>query len=205
MKTMVGGLALAVALAGPAGAQVLLYAPEKAIMPAVVLDDQFEHCHTAAALRGDVVVLIYGDNASSAANKALGSELHLAFHPTAQGKPPAEARKAPVRPVRNVPPGTRSPEVLIVQVASVGQLPGVVRSAIRATFRSSSPDLPIWLDFQDQLKEQCGFSPGVPNLAVVDTTGRLRCLATGPLTPAQVARVTAVIESLRSETVLGTR
>ncbi len=207
MKIVAGGLAvgLVVALAGPARAQVILYAPEKTIMPAVVLDDQFERCHTAAALRGDVVVFVYGDQDSTDANKTLGNDLHVAFHPTAQGKPPAEARKAPVRPVEGAPPGTRSPEVRVVQAASVGDVAAVVRSAIRAAFRDSSPDVPVWLDFQDQLKDQCGFNPGVSNVAVLDTAGRLRCVATGPLTAEQAAQVTAAIESLRREAMTSRR
>src|SRR5262249_7822694 len=112
---------------------------------------------------------------------------------------PAEARKAPVRPVEGAPQGARSPDVHVVPVASVGQVAAVVRSAVRAAFRTSSPDVPVWLDFQDQLKEQCGFTPGVSNVAVLDTFGRLRCLATGPLTADQFAQVAAVIEALRRE------
>ena len=69
-------------------AQRVVFDPERG---AVVLDDQFDRCHTAAALRGDVVVFLYGDKASTEANKALAGDLHVAFHPTAQGKPPAEA------------------------------------------------------------------------------------------------------------------
>ena len=90
-----------------------------------------------------------------------------------------------------------------MSVASVGQVNSVVGSAIRTGFRTSSPDVPIWLDFQDQLKEQCGFAPGVSNVAVLDTAGRLRCIATGPLTPDQVMQAANVIEGLRRETILG--
>ena len=92
MKTVAGGLVLAMVLivARPARAQIFLYAPEKGIVPGVVLNDQFGQHHTAAALRGDVVAFVYGDQLVSAANRALAGELHAAFHPTARGKPPAE-------------------------------------------------------------------------------------------------------------------
>jgi hypothetical protein len=202
MKTVAAGLVLALALAGPARAEVLLYAPEKVIMPAVVLDDQFDHCHNLRALRGDVVVLVYGGRLVSEANKTLGSQLHAAFHPAAQGLPPAEARKAPVRPVAGAPPGARSPEVRVVMLACVGELPGFTRGAIRAAFRASSPDVPVWLDFQDQVKQQFGLAPGLPNAAVLDTAGRLRCIATGPLTPEEFSQVATLIEVLRLEAVL---
>jgi hypothetical protein len=201
MRTVAAGLVLALALAGPARAQVLLYAPDKGIMPAVVLDDQFDRCHTAAALRGDVVVLVYGDRTAGEASKALAAELHAVFHPAPPGLPPAEARKAPVRPVECAPRGARSPDVHVVPVACVGEVPGFTRGAIRAAFRASSPDLPIWLDFQDQVRNQCGFTAGVPNVAILDTAGRLRCLAAGPLAPDQVAHLTGLIEGLRREAV----
>jgi hypothetical protein len=207
MKTAAGGLALGlvVALAGPARAQIILYGPDKGITPGVWLDDQFGQFHNAAALRGDVVVFLYGDKAASEANQALLGELYGAFHPAAQGKPPAGARRVPVRPVEGAPPGTRSPDVWVVPVASVGQVHGVLRSAIRTAFRTSSPNVPVWLDFQDQLKQQCGFTPDVPNVAVLDTSGRLRCLATGPLGADQVSQLTAVIEGLRREAMPGPR
>jgi hypothetical protein len=99
----------------------------------------------------------------------------------------------------------RAPDVWVVPVACVGHVHALVRSTIRTFFRTSSPDVAVWLDFQDQLKEQCGFTPGVPNLAVLDTSGRLRCLATGPLAADQVAQVAEVIEGLRREAVLGPR
>jgi hypothetical protein len=202
MKAVAVGLVLSLAVVGPARAEVLLYAPQKVIMPAIILDDQFDHCHTVSALRGDVVVLVYCDKAGSEASKSLGNELHLAFHPAAQGLPPAAARKAPVRPVEGALPGTRSPDVQVVAVACVGEVPAFTRGPIRSSFRVSSPDVPVWIDFQDQVKHMCGFTPGVANVAVLDTVGRLRCLATGPLTREQVAQVTILIEGLRREAAL---
>ncbi len=202
MKTVTAGLLVSLAIAGPARADVLLYAPEKGIMPAVVLDDQFDHCHTVAALRGDVVVLVYGDKPGSEANKALAAELHALFHPAARTLAAAAALKAPVRPVEGAPRGARSPNVHVVTVACVGEVPGFTRGAIRSAFRASSPDVPVWLDYQDQVRTQCGFTPGVPNVAVLDTAGRLRCLAAGPLPPEQLAQVTTLIEILRREAVL---
>jgi hypothetical protein len=203
MKTVAAGLALALALAGPARAQMLwFYPPEKAITPSVVLDDQFDRCHTLAALHGDVVVLVYGSDALSEVQTGMGHDLHAAFHPAVQGKSPAEARKAPVRPVEGALPGARSPDVRVVPVACICEVPSFTTGPIRVWFRLISPDLPVWLDFQKQVQRQCGFTSGVPNVAVLDTHGRLRCLTTGPLTGAQIAQLAAIIEDLRREAVL---
>jgi hypothetical protein len=201
MKAVVAVLSLS--LAGRAGAQVIVYPAQRNLMPAVNLDDQFGHFHTAAALRGDAVVFVYGDKESAEANKALVAQLHAAFHPSAAGKPPAEARKVPVVPVAGAVPGTLSPDVVAVPVACVGRVTGVARGLVREGFKTNSPDVAVWLDFPDLLKQQFGFTPGVPNVAVLDTFGRLRCVATGPLGPEQFAQLTAVIEGLRREAVLG--
>jgi hypothetical protein len=95
--------------------------------------------------------------------------------------------------------------VLTVPVASLGPITGAARGLIRETYRTSSPDVAVWLDFQDLLRHQCGFTPGVSNVAVLDTCGRLRCVATGPLTAEQIGQLATVIEGLRREAVLGGR
>ncbi len=165
------------------------------LTPALTLEDQFEKVHDVRAHRGDVVVLLYGDRGGAKANQALGERLHVAFHPQAKGLPPAQARKAPVRPV----PGARSPDVLVVPVACIGPVPGLVRALIRGRFRSASPDVPVWLDFQDAMKKQFPFRPGGPNLVVLDTHGRHRYTATGPITPRDFDQLVVVIEQLRRE------
>jgi hypothetical protein len=203
MNPLAAGLALTLALAGPIGPPILwIYPPERASVPTVVLDDQFYHCHTLAAQHGDVVVLVYGSDALAEVQKGLGNDLHVAFHPAARGKSPAEARRVPVRPVEGTLPGARSPDVRVVPVACIEQVPSFTTGFIRLWFQIASPDLPVWIDFQKQVPRQCGLTPGVPNVAVLDTVGRLRCLTTGPLTPAQLAELAAIIEDLRRETVL---
>jgi hypothetical protein len=97
------------------------------------------------------------------------------------------------------------PDVRIIAVACVGPLPlpSLTLGAVRSRFRGDWPDVPVWLDFDDRVKKQFGFTPGVPNVAVVDSFGRLRCLATGPLTAEQYDRLGAIVEALRREAVLG--
>jgi hypothetical protein len=184
-------------------ARILVYAAERGIVPAIALEDQFEKPHNVTDHRGDVLVLLYGDRQGADANRLLGEQVHVHFHPSARGLPPAQARRAPVRPVPDLPAGQRSPEVITIPVATIGPVPGVVRSVLRGQFRSASPDTAVWLDFEDQAKKQLGFQAGTVNLAVLDTAGRLRLLLTGQATAEQLGRVLAHIEDLRREATSG--
>jgi hypothetical protein len=91
--------------------------------------------------------------------------------------------------------------VLAVPVACVGKVPGLVRALIRAQLRSASPDVPVWLDFQDVMKGQFPFQAGVPNVVVLDVWGRLRYAAAGQPTEEGVGRLIGVIAGLRQEVV----
>jgi len=179
--------------------------PAQAVVPDVVLEDQFEHRHDVKQHRGDVVVLIYGDRKSADANRALGEHVHVHFHPAARGLPPGQARKAPVRPVDGVPAGARSPDVLAVPVACVGKVPELVKKIIRAQVRAGSPEVPVWLDFADLMKATFPFQPGVPNVVVLDAQGRYCYAAAGTPTPEGTARLLRVIEALRREAVAPAR
>jgi hypothetical protein len=190
------GLALALVLAGSAAVRS---APPPA--PAIVMEDQCEQVHELAHHRGDVVVLIYGDRRSAAASRALGEWLHVTFHPAARGLPPAQARRMPVRPLPGLPAGARSPDVLAIPVACVGPVPGLVRKVIRAQVRSGSPDVPVWLDFADQMKRRFGLQPGVPNLVVFDAAGRARYQAAGTLSAEQRNELLRLIERARQDIV----
>lgn len=174
--------------------------------PVVVsMEDQFEQPVSTADLRGDVVVLIYGDRDSAAANKALGEQLHVAFHPAAKGLSPARAQQAPVRPLPDLPAGARSPDVRTIPVACVGRIGPVIRALVRGQIRLAAPDVPVWLDFADVMKTQFAFAAGVPNVVVLDVDGRPRYAASGRLTAEQIVDLTAVIEGLRREAVGGSR
>src|SRR4051794_6426257 len=76
----------------------------------LVFEDQFERTAGTAELRGAVVVLVYGDRKGTEACRALGEELHVAFHPAAKGLPPAKARLSPVAPLPDAPAGRTGPD-----------------------------------------------------------------------------------------------
>jgi hypothetical protein len=175
--------------------------PRPPAVPVVEMEDQFERPHNVASHRGDVVVLIYGDRKSADANKALGELLHVHFHPSARGQAPAQARQAPVRPIADQPAGTRTPDVLAIPVACVGKVPALVRRMIRGQIKGGSPEVPVWLDFEDVMKGQFAFTAGVPNVVVLDAQGRFRYAAAGQPTPEGTKRLLDMIEGLRREAV----
>ena len=148
-------------------------------LPPLVLEDQFGHPEKLPDRLDRVVVLVYGDRRGADANKQLGEALHVHFHPTARGcRPrgaPCPGEAAGRRATGDAQPGRdRGAGGVRWQGAAL------VPSVIRAQFRAASPAVPVWLDFQDQMKQLFGLAAGVPNVAVVDTRGRLRCTASGP-------------------------
>jgi hypothetical protein len=167
--------------------------------PAIVLEDQFQKPHNLPGPASDVIVLIYGDRQSATANQQVGAALHVLFHPAAQGQPAAQASQAPVRPIAGWPSGVRTPDVKVVAIACVGKVPGLVASMIRSQIRSRSPDLPVCLDFTDTMKQYYGLGKGVTNLAVIDTQGRVRCLAHGEVQQSKLNELVRFLEQLRLE------
>jgi hypothetical protein len=192
------GMALALVMCLTLGAVLEAQTPPPAV-PVVAMTDQFELPHNATEHRGDIVVLIYGDRRSADANRALGEQVHVSFHPSAKGQAPAQARKAPVRPIPGGTAAAPGPNVLAIPVACVGKVPTLVRRVIRAQIKSGSPEVPVWLDFEDVMKGQFAFTPAVPNVAVLDAQGRLRYAVAGQPTLEGTNRLLQVIETLRRE------
>ena len=135
---------LALVLAGIAIAYIFVFfavaiataqqpAPVQADPPAVnlVLEDQFDQKADLAPLRGQVVVLVYGDKKATDTCRQLGESLHVCWHPDAKGQPPAKAQAAPVVPLENLQPGQASTNVVVVPVACCGKVPGPVHNVIR--------------------------------------------------------------------------
>jgi hypothetical protein len=167
----------------------------------LVLEDQFDRKADLADLRGQVVILVYGDKDATDKCRKVGESLHICWHPTAKGLPPAKAQAAPVVPLENLRPGQVSPNVIVVPVACCGKVPGLIHGMIRSEIAKSAPDVVVWLDFADRLKTSYGLSPGEPNLLVFDATGRLKMKING--TPDQPAmdRVVKAVQELRYDAV----
>ena len=139
---------------------VLLAFAADPIVPVLSMKDQFGQSHDVRVYRGQVLVLVYGDRASAKANAALGEMVHVHFHPTAKGQAPAQARRAPVKPVDGMP-GAKPVGVVALPVACIGKVP-VGQRLIAAMIRNGSPVVPVLLDFADAMKEQFPFSAGIP-------------------------------------------
>ncbi|MBA4030183.1 MAG: hypothetical protein C0478_04710 [Planctomyces sp.] len=162
------------------------------------LVDQFGEKHAIGAAGNGVTILVYGDRKAMKASKELGSQLHLAFHPTAAGLPPAEGAKAPVRPVAGAQ--GPSPEVFVIPVALMGdKIPEPIRPVIIKQFKKGSPDFPVWLDFENLLKSQYGAAEGATQVLVFDRDSQLRWQGTCTLEEAQVNQLLRRIEALRVE------
>lgn len=149
---------------------LLLAAP-----PAVELtfDDQFGNAPKIGDLHGKVAVLVYGDRKAVDACRKYGEELHVLFHPTAKGLPPAEARKAPASPLQGIPP-QKTPDVAVIPVACCGSAPKVVQALLKAQIKAASPDVPVWLDFEKAMVTHFGLKEGEVNVAVFDAKGQYR-------------------------------
>lgn len=184
-------------------AAVLVLGLSQVVTPEIAMPDQFEARQEVKQYRGDVVVLIYGDRKSADVNKSLGEQIHVAFHPTAKGLTPAEARKTPVRGIPDAPAGAKIPNVHAIPVACVGKVPPLVQKIVRNQIKKGSPEVPVWLDFDDTMKGQFQLKPGVPNVVVLDAQGRYRYAAAGAPTQDGTTKLLDVIEALRREAVQG--
>lgn len=158
--------------------------------------DQFDQKHDMRDYRGDVVILMYGDRKATDSNKELGEKLHIHYHPTAKGMKPADARKAPVSAIEGA---TRSPNVHVIPVACTGPIPEVVMGLVKREVKKASPDVPLWFDTNNTLKDAYGMRDGEPNLIVVDAEGRMRFRVLGEASAKTQARLIEVVDYLRTE------
>jgi hypothetical protein len=165
------------------------------------LHDQYDRVHSLEMYRGRVLVLIYGDKQSQGINQPLGERLHVQFHPAARNLPPAQARLATPAPVAGQPPGAPAPDVVVIPVACVGKVPAAVRSIIRNQIRRGSPDVPVWLDFEDTMKLSFGLTEGTSNAVVFDTLGRYRYRGAAVHEPAAYQKLVQMIEQCRLEAI----
>ena len=195
MKRYFGLLALIALLAGPAWA----LCQEQPRQARVTLPDQFDKMQDSAQFQGDVAVLLYGDRTGMPANKELGTRLQVQFHPTAAGLAPGAASKQPAKPLAGLPMGKRSPDVRVVPVACIGDVPNLVKKVIRNQVKKEAPDVPVWLDFGETMSKTFGMVEGQPNLVVLDAWGRVRYRAAGKVDAKTYARLVEVIDYLRKE------
>jgi hypothetical protein len=163
----------------------------------LVLEDQFDRKTDLGDLRGQVVILVYGDKAATEKCRKLGESLHICWHPDAKGQPPMKARTAPVVPLENLKPGQVSTDVVVVPVACCGKPPSLIRGVIRSEIAKESPDVVVWLDFADKLKGMSGLTAGEPNLLLFDVAGRLKMKINGTPDQPTMDRLVKAVQGLR--------
>jgi hypothetical protein len=165
------------------------------------LVDQFGEPHSLQDYAGEVLVLIYGDRKATKSCRKLGEALHIEFHPAAQTLSEAEGHRAAVKPVAGLSSNTRSPEVRVVPIACTGHVPAPVQKLVSMQFRKGSPHVPVWLDFDQQMRPRYGLESGEPHVLVFDGAGELRVQTVGSYDDRQLADLYQKIESLRTEIV----
>jgi hypothetical protein len=165
----------------------------------VVLEDQFRNRRDTGLLRGDVVVLVYADRRGAEAALEIGRRLHVRFHPEAADAAATEWSRQPVVGLPGWPAGARVPDVHVIPVACIPEVPKAMRPVARARLRKESEFVSVWLDFDDCMRRQFGIAADTPNVAIVDTFGRVQATLSGHLDERTFEEVVSTIQRLRMQ------
>ena len=190
-------LAPILALAAACLSSPLVRAQGEVAPVSLVLEDQFQNRHETAQFRGHVVVLVYAERHGAEAAVELGRRLHLRFHPTAATAPPEQWSMQPVVAPAGWPAGIRPPDVHVVPVACVPGVPKPLHAVARSRLRKESPQLSVWLDFDDDLRRSFGMVENGPNTAIVDTAGIPRGVVPGTPDERKFEELVTFIDGLR--------
>jgi hypothetical protein len=163
----------------------------------IVLEDQFRNRRETGLLRGDVVVLVYADRKGAESAVELGRRLHLRFHPSAAGASATEWSRQPVTGLPGWPAGAPVPDVHVIPVACVPEVPKPLHAVARSRLRKESEFVSVWLDFDDVMRQTFGMSPAEPNTAVIDTRGLTHSVISGHLDELRFEEVATTIDRLR--------
>jgi len=165
----------------------------------IAMEDQFKHRHETGTMRGDVVVLVYAERKGAEAAQELGRRLHVHFHPTATQVSATEWSRQPVIGLAGWPVGARVPDVRVIAVASLPELPRAMHPVARAQVRKDSPYVPVWLDFEGRLEHAYGVHPGKPNILIVNTAGAVHAVLSGNVDEVKFRELVTTIDALRMQ------
>jgi hypothetical protein len=163
----------------------------------VAMGDQFGNQCETAQLRGDVVVLVYAGRHGAEAAVELGRQLHTRFHPTADGAASSEWSTQPVVGIAGWPPGVPVPDVKVIPIACVPEVPKALQPMVRRRLKKESPVVPVWLDFEDVMRPSFGMVADEPNVLVIDTRGSAEGVISGHLDEVKFNEVVGLIDGLR--------
>jgi hypothetical protein len=149
--------------------------------------------------RGDVVVLVYAERKGAEAALELGRRLHVLFHPTAETAPASEWSRQPVTGLPGWPANVRVPDVHVIPVACMPEVPKPLETVARSRMRTDSPHVPVWLDFEGVMESTFGMVPGGPNVVVIDTNGRTHSVQSGHLDELEFKELATAVNRLRMQ------
>ena len=165
----------------------------------IVLEDQFRNSRATEQLRGHVVVLVYADRHGAEKALDIGRRLHLRFHPTADGAEATQWSRQPVVAPAGWPVGAAVPDVHVVPVACVPEVPKALHGMVRRRLKQESPVVPVWLDFEDVMRPSFGMVPDEPNVLLIDTRGMAQGVVSGHLDQRKLDEVAALVDDLRKQ------
>jgi hypothetical protein len=161
------------------------------------MEDQFGNRCETCQMEGDVVVLVYAGRHGAEAAMELGRRLHTRFHPTADGAAATEWSTPPVVGIAGWPAGQPVPDVQVIPVACVPEVPKALRGMVRRRLKKESPVVPVWLDFEDVMRPSFGMVADEPNVLLIDTAGSCCGVISGHLDETQFNEVVGLIDGLR--------
>lgn len=164
----------------------------------IVMEDQFQTTCETSVFLGDVVILVYAERHGAEKSLQLGRKLHLHFHPTADTVSSDAWSQQPVRGIMNWPSGVAVPDVRVIPVASLTEVPRALKPVARARIRKDSPLVPLWLDFEGSLERMFGIIPGEPNIVVLDTAGQVHSVFSGKLDDQEFQQFVTRVDQIRS-------
>jgi hypothetical protein len=191
MRTILAALVLVPSFAVCAAAQP----PQRVVN--IAMEDQFKTRHETGTMRGDVVVLVYAERKGGEASQELGRRLHVHFHPTALTASAAEWGRQPVIGLAGWPAGVRVPDVRVIAVASLPEIPKALQPVARAQLRKDSPFVPVWLDFEGRLEHAYGIVSGTPNIVLINPQGEVHAVLSGHVDELKMRELVATIDQLR--------
>jgi hypothetical protein len=163
----------------------------------IMMEDQFRSRCETGVYRGDVVVLVYAERHGAEAGLELGRRLHLHFHPTAADVAAEGWSKQPVIGLAGWPEGVRVPDVRVIPVASLTEVPKALQPVARARMRKDSPHVPVWLDFEGTMKNMFGIIQGQPNVVILDAEGRVHSVLSGHLDDVRFGQLVSLVDQIR--------
>jgi len=163
----------------------------------IAMQDQFKNRHETLRMQGDVVVLVYAERKGAEAALEVGRKLHVRFHPTAGQAPATEWSRQPVAGLPGWPAGLAPPDVHVIPVACLPEVPKALETVARSRLRKESQFVSVWLDFEDIMRQRFGMVPDEPNIVLIDTRGCPQGVLSGRVDDAKLAEVAGLIDRLR--------